>query len=193
MSVGTLINRKSRASDVLMNYNFHVLDVSVETPIVLSLAYGFQACTAPEIIVNNRKVKEGTFPYPHSVFESAEASDITLTNGAKFFDSDFYDWVTSYIAGKTNTRRNFMIIQYSQINVNSAFGAIGIQNILPSGISFGSFFDIISRVPARAWLCKSCVPVSYKASDDFDALSHAPSLQHLTFSMKFFEEFNTGA
>lgn len=191
MSLAAFLDRKSRLADVLFNSNFHVLDVSVQTPIVLSLAYGFQNCTAPELTVNTKKIKEGTFPYPYSVMESAEASDITLTSGAKFFDSDFYDWISGYVRGNQNgsARRNFLIIQYSKINTNVS---TGVQNILPGGAALQPFLDVIGRVPARAWLCHSCIPISYKSSDDFDAMSPSPSLQHLTFSTQFFEEFNSG-
>lgn len=192
MSVAAFLDRNSRLSDVLMNYHFHVLDVSIQTPIVLSLAYGFQSCTAPEIQINTKEIKEGTFPYPHTVMESAKVSDFNLTNGAKFFDSDFYDWINSFVNGEPNTRRNLLIIQYSEINTNYAASKIGIQNFLPGGSALQPFFDIVGRIPARAWLCHSCIPISYKVSDDFDALSHSPSLQHLGFSCKFFEEFSSG-
>ena len=192
MSVEAFINRKSRLADVLMNYHFHVLDVSIQTPVVLSLAYGFQNCSAPEITVNTKEIKEGTFPYPHKVMESANVADITLSNGAKFFDSDFYDWISGYIRGQTGMRRSLLIVQFSEINTNSAFANIGIQNVLPTGVALSPFLDILGRMPARAWLCHSCIPVHYAASQEFDAMGHGPSLQSVTFSTKFVEEFNSG-
>ena len=192
MSVASFVDRNLRLADVLMNFNFHVLDVSVAQPTTLSLSYGFQQCTAPEIKINTKKIKEGTYPYPHTVMESAEVPEITLSNGAKFFDSDFYDWIRGFINGDINRRRDLLIIQYSQISANSVGRALGIGNLLPGGVGLSPFLDIVGRVPARAWMCKSCIPTAYKSSEDFDAISHQPSIQQLTFQCKFFEEFNTG-
>lgn len=190
MSVAALLDRRARLSDVLMNYHFHVLDVSVSQPSVLSLLYGFQNCSGPEISVNTKKIKDGSFPFGYEVFESAEVSQIELSSGAKFFDSDFYDWIISYIRGQVNTRRDFLIIQYSQVNVNSFTRKVGVSP-LPSSGFLAPIFDVVGRVPARAWLCRQCIPITYKV-DGFDALSHQPSLQHLTLKPMYFEEFNTG-
>ncbi len=184
MSVSAFLPRTSRFSDVLMNYHFHVLDVSLQTPITLSLAYGFQHCTSPEITVNTKEIKEGTFEYPHHVMESAKVNDITLTSGAKFGDSDFYDWITGYVRGEPYRRRNLLLIQYSEVGI----GNVG----APTGNAIQPLLDLVGRVPARSWLLRSCIPTNYKASEDFDALSHSVSLQSLTIQCKFPEEFNSG-
>jgi phage tail-like protein len=191
MSVASFLDRKERISDVLMNFHFHVFDVSATLPVALSLVYGFQHCTAPELTANTREIKEGTFEYPHHVLESAAASEINFTRGAKFFDSDFYDWITGYIRGEQNQRRNLLIVQYSQINSNAAVNARG-PNLVTQGISLQPLYDLVSRIPARAWLLYQCVPTQYKSSSDFDAQSHEISLQTLTIKMRHFEEFNSG-
>jgi len=185
MSVSAFLPRTSRFSDVLMNYHFHLLDVSISTPITLSLAYGFQHCTAPNITVKTKDIKEGTFEYPHHVMESATTDEINMISGAKFGDSDFYDWITGYVRGEPYRRRNLLLIQYSEV---------GIANLgAPTGSAIQPLFDLVARVPARSWLLHSCIPTGYKSStDDFDALSHGVSLQSLTIQCKFPEEFNSG-
>lgn len=194
MSFGALLDRNSRVSDVLMNFHFHVFDVSTQSPPVLSLAYGFQSCTAPEITIEMQEIKEGTFEYPHKIMKSATVNDFIFSNGAKIFDSDFYDWISGYIRGEPYKRRNLLIVQYSQMNSNATLQGIGINasfafdganKIKPLG-------DLVNRLPARAWLVYSCIPQHYKASNDFDALSHSPSIQDLTVSCKYWVEFNTG-
>lgn len=191
MSVASFLERKERISDVLMNFHFHVFDVSATIPVALSLVYGFQHCTAPEITTNTKEIKEGTFEYPHHVLESAATSEITFTNGAKFFDSDFYDWISGYIRGEQNKRRNLLIVQYSQINSNIATRA-NAPSLVTQGISLQPLYDLVSRIPARAWLLHSCVPTNYKSSSDFDAQSHEVSLQSLVVKPRYTEEFNSG-
>lgn len=184
MSIQAFIPRTSRFSDVLMNYHFHMLDVSLSTPVVLSLLYGFAKCSAPEISIKTKTIKEGTFEYPHHVLESAECKEITLSDGAKFFDSDFSDWVMGYVRGEPFRRRNFLLIQYSEVGIRNP-GA-------PSTNKAQPLLDLVARVPARAWYLRNCIPTNYVASDEFDALSHSVSIQSVSLQPKFFSEFSSG-
>lgn len=191
MALASFLNRKERISDVLMNFHFHIFDVSVKFPIVLNLVYGFQHVTAPEMTANTREVKEGTFEYPNHIIESAACSDIQMINGAKFFDSDFYDWISGYVRGEPHKKRDLLLVQYSQMNTSSVLST-GRQSLVTQGISLQPLNDLVTRIPARAWLLYQCSPVTYKASDDFDAQSHSISLQTLTVKPKYFTEFNSG-
>jgi len=191
MALSSFLNRKERISDVLMNFHFHIFDVSIKFPIALNLVYGFQHVTSPEMIANTKEVKEGSFEYPHHVMESATCSDIQLQNGAKFFDSDFYDWISGYVRGEPNKKRDLLLVQYSDINTSSALNVRG-PSIINQGVSLQPLNDLVSRIPARAWLLYQCAPTQYKASDDFDALSHSISLQSLTIKPRYFTEFNSG-
>lgn len=53
-------------------------------------------------------------------------------------------------------------------------------------------FQFATRIPARAWLLHSCLPVRYKAGSDFDASTAAISLQELEVQPEMIEEFSLG-
>ena len=196
--VGSAVNnldRKDRISDYLSNYHFHVMDVSFSVPTVFNLSAGFRFCTAPEITADVKEIKEGTFEYPRKVITGAKCSDITLHRGTKLFDSDFYDWIAPSISGKstfnasslsklapTDFRKNILIIQYTDISTNTSGGFSPFQTLN----------DLIQFVPARAWMCYECIPVSYKAGTDFDGIGADMSIAELVISPRFIEEFNTG-
>jgi phage tail-like protein len=162
------------------------MDVSFSMPAVFSLSAGFRFCTAPEVTVETREFKEGSFEYRRNVASGASVSDITLQRGVNFFNSDFYDWISSYIAGKTDMRRNLLIIQYSDIST-------GISEDAGLGfLSFQSITSLVQKTPARAWMLFDCIPTHYKAGSDFDAISADISISDLTVKPSFWEEFNTG-
>ena len=85
-------DRRNRLTDILGNYAFHVFDVSFSIPTVFTPVFGFKSVTAPELVINEKPIKEGTFEYPRSVVQSADVSEVVLERGVRFFDSDFYDW-----------------------------------------------------------------------------------------------------
>lgn len=198
------LNRRNRIADVLMNYAFHLYDVSFESPTVFTLAYGFKDCTAPELNVTEKSIKEGTFEYSRSVIERAEWQDVTFSRGAKFFDSDFYDWIQySVRGGKVNSvspftggiRRNLLLVQYSNIAVTSSATnsqALGSTSSFLPNLAFQTIKSIVTRVPARAWLMVDCIPRDYKSGTDYDAQAADTSIMSLTVRPWYCEEFNTG-
>lgn len=188
--------RSNRINDFLSTYRFHVMDVSFTTPTVFSLSYGFRFCSAPEIQVDIKEIKEGNFEYPRKVISGAKASDITFHRGASFFDSDFYDWVKTAVKGNagvaplTNNpmvdfRKNLLVIQYSDISTGTGTGTLG-------PLSFQSVTALVQFVPARAWMLYDCIPANYKASGDFDAIAPDISLMELTVAPRYVEEFSMG-
>lgn len=188
-------DRHSRVSDYILAHNFHLIDVSISLPIVLSLTYGFHSATSPNISVQLQKIKEGNQPYPSFSVIGAEVAPVTLEQGVSFFNSDFYDWVDTTIDGKPNRRRNLLLIQYSQIGIGSLSspGANSL-NIPALNIKFDTQFaaDLISRVPARAWMMYGCLPVDYRAASDFNAATSEVSLASLTLQPQKIIEFSTG-
>jgi phage tail-like protein len=181
------INRSSRFTDYLSNYNFHVMDVSFSVPTVFSLSAGFRFCTAPEITVQTKEFKEGTFEYTRKIATGATAGDIVFHRGVSFFNSDFYDWISSYVRGEVDQRKNLLIIQYGDIDT----GAGASQNN-PAFFGFQSITSLVKKVPARAWLLVDCIPIHYKSGTDFDAIGSDISISELTVSPLYFEEFNMG-
>lgn len=147
------------------------------------------------------------------MIRGADVGEVTLTQGARLFNSDFYDWISRAIVGQDPVRRNLLILQYADLDSNT-FGAIGSVAIgaiagaqsaggnlvgavggaatgaLSNG--FSALSDVIVRPPVRAWLMQDCIPTSYKSGSDFDALSDGISLMELTFKPTVCTEINTG-
>ena len=199
-SPGSLIPRQSRFSDYLTTLHFHLIDVSFKTPTVFNISFGFRFCSAPEITLDAKEVKEGSYEYKKSVVHGATVSPIVLHQGAQMFNSDFYDWVKTAVKGTRSYRRNLMLIHFTEVspfaggNVglgsSSGFGLQGlagglINSVLPLN-------ELISRVPGRAWMLNGCVPTHYKAGSDFDPLSADISIMELTLQPQSIDEFSLG-
>ena len=161
-------------------------------PAVLNISYGFARVTAPELTVEMKEVKEGTLENKHYIPMAATVSPITLERGVSIFNADFANWVISVTRGVANQRRNFLLIHYSDAGVFSG----------PSDTSRGVGLDLVNQVfpiqdlfartPARAWMLYSCLPISYKAGSDFDALGNEISIAQLTVQPQFVTEINLG-
>lgn len=54
-------------------------------------------------------------------------------------------------------------------------------------------FEFAARVPAKAWILKSCIPVRWKSGNDFDAQSNTISIGELELAVEIIEEFAMGA
>jgi phage tail-like protein len=184
----SLIGRSSRISDYLINYRFHLMEVSFESPPVLSAGFGFKSISTPEINMEVKEIKEGNFEYRTSVGVSATVGDIELHQGVQFFNSDFYDWINGAIWGLSSYRRNFLLIHFSSIALLSNTGA-GTNNVLNSFIPIN---DLLGYVPAKAWLLKGCIPIRYKSGSDFDALGGEISIAELTLRPTLINEFSLG-
>lgn len=193
-------NRGQRFFDYLNNFRFHVLDISFQTPVVFNVSFGFNYCTAPEISVETKEVKSGTFEYSNYVPVGASVAPIELRQGARLLNSDFYDWISRTVrgenspSGENSPRRNLMLIQYSDMSAHT--GRTGDGSAVNGTGDFGNYVfslnDLISRVPARAWMLMECIPVRYKAGSDFDALGNEISIAELTIQPQFIQEFNLG-
>jgi phage tail-like protein len=188
-SPASLISRASRFSDYLMNYHFHVMDVSFTSPAVLNISAGFRHCSAPQISVETKDIKEGTFEYHKRVVVSASVDDVELQQGMQVFNSDFYDWIVGTIAGKQNMRKNLLLIQFSDVLTGVNTGTGTASQILNTFVPIN---DLFARTPARAWLLRDCLPVRYKAGTDFDALSVDVSIAELTVRPYQIDEFSFG-
>lgn len=194
-SPASVIPRGSRFSDYLTNLHFYMMDVSFKTPVVFNVSYGFRYIQAPELTVNTKEVKDGTNAYHKFVFQSATVGSITLHQGVQIFNSDFYDWIKSSVDGTQSYRRNFVMLQFTDIapfsvgdNGTGPLGGVGgviLNSVMPLN-------DLLARVPGRAWMLKGCIPTHYKAATDFDALSADVSIIELTIQPEEFSEFSVG-
>lgn len=125
--------------------------------------------------------------------------------------------------GRVSPRRSLLVVQFANINIGNldisddplmataaavdtavlatitgaAFGATaGVGAALGAGALLGvgiGPFKFATRIPARAWLLRDCLPTRYKAASDFDASVGAISLQELEVQPESIEEFSLGA
>lgn len=184
-----LTNRFNRLSDFLPTHRFYVLDVSFTIPTVFNISYGFSHCSAPEITVDTKQVKEGNYEFHRFIPVGANVSPISLQQGVRIFNSDFYDWVISCIEAKKTFRRNLLLIQFTDVAAIGGNGSGSIDSLIGSFLPLG---DILARIPGRAWMLRDCIPVSYKAGTDMDALSAQVSIAELSIQPTEVEEFSLG-
>jgi len=90
------------------------------------------------------------------------------------------------------------------IVANAALGAAIIGSSGAGGLAAGAGavaggsalgigpFEFATRIPARSWLLHNCLPVRYRAGNDFDASSGAISLMELEVQPEYIEEFSLG-
>jgi len=198
---------RERLEDVLQVFNFWLFDAGVMGgnilfP-VLDPSLAFSAITAPEITTELRDIQPGNWEYKRRVVKTADAGPITLSRGARFYDSDMYNWITRAIRGEDPSRRTLFLIHFlglrsggtAQLAVGAAVGAAA--GLATSGLAGGvtgaaggailaSFIE--DRIPGRCWSLHDCVPTRYKAGSDFDASASDVSIVELEVQPEYVQE-----
>lgn len=164
-----------RLFDKMQAYPFWVFDASgAEGNVLFSVfdpVLGFSSATSPEINLEPRQIKPGNWEYSRQVVKSANVSPVTFARGARFYVSDFYNWITNSIRGVQPVRRNLVIVHFLGFRIlRQAAGDIGPE----IGVT-----SLVERVPGRAWILYDCIPTRYKAGSDFDASSSEVAIQEL--------------
>lgn len=148
---------------------------------VLDPVLGFSSCTTPEWTVETKDIQHGNWEYKARAVKSADVSSITMTRGARFYDSDFYNWITNAIRGQQPVRRNLVLVHFlpyrpaSQLLVARGRSAEGISASEDVAVT-----SLATRLPGRAWMLYDCLPTRYKPGSDFDATSSNVSVSELT-------------
>jgi phage tail-like protein len=200
---------RDRLSDVMQQYPFWLFDAGVMGgnilfP-VLDPSLGFSSISSPEISVELKDIQPGNWEYKRRVVKAADTSPITLSRGARFYDSDFYNWITRAITGQDPSRRTLFLLHFltlrggggvAQIAAGAALGAVGgiaagggvagAAGGAAGGAIIGSFID--DRIPGRCWTLYDCVPTRYKSGNDFDATSGAVSIAELEVQPEYVQE-----
>lgn len=178
---------RSRIFDKLQLYPFWVFDASgfAGNPLfsIFDPVFAFSASSAPEITTELKEVKAGNWEYKRRAVKGADVSPITLARGARFYDSDFYIWITNAIRGIQPLRRNIIIVQFLGIKLISP--VIPGHSMEPPNIAVAS---LIQRIPARVWYCVGCIPTRYKPGGDFDATSSEVSIMELEIQPEAVDE-----
>lgn len=188
--------------DRLQNFRFHLFDVSwglTIPPYVFEPLGSFSSITAPELNLETEELAVGNDYFKTHLVTGGSCSNITLSRGASFFDSEFWRWTAATVKGNVSDlfppvfgghRRDLMLVQFTGYSALGAQQNAALQAVASVAAGFLPEVGGVLRVPAKAWLMKDCLPVRYKVSGDFDATSSDVSIQELEISMHLFEEFN---
>ena len=192
---------RAAITDLLQDHCFWLMDVtSLSFPLFLPIS-GFSKVTAPGISVELTTINDGTSPFTKKAIKTATADTVQLAKGVTFYDSDFYAWIMAGITGNPSywlgpgnltPRRNLLLIHFFAHNPTGVPipHNTGIGNSL-----FGFDLGILGsntalRIPARAFLLKNCLPVTYKSGNDYDAASGAVSINTLDIDVESFEQIS---
>lgn len=185
-----------RFLDMMQNYPFWVMDASGQfgNPLfsIFDPFLGFSSVTSPEITVEVKEVKPGNWEYKRKAVKAAEVAPIVLSRGARFYDSDFYNWISKAIRGIQPVRRNLVIIHFLGFRLARAInqpeiGQSGVQNEVALNAA-GQVGIPLDRIPGRAWYCGACIPTRYKSASDFDARSSDVSIMELEVQPEYVHE-----
>ncbi len=98
---------RSVIQDYLQVFPFALFDVapieSLSLPIFTPLS-GFATVSSPEISIETQEIKEANWPFKRHAIKGADVSQITLTRGVTFANSDFWRWIVASIMGDTEWR-----------------------------------------------------------------------------------------
>lgn len=166
---------RPRVFDLLQVYPFWVFDAALASlglPVFDPLL-GFSAATTPEITTELRQIQPGNWEFKRQVVKAAEVAPITLSRGVRFYDSDFYNWITAAILGREPVRRDLVLVHF--------MGFRPLSQLTGANLSYPDvgLVQFALRLPGKAWMLYDCVPTRYKAGSDFDATSSEVSIQEL--------------
>lgn len=196
---------QSRLLDMMQSYTFWVFDATgyAGNPLfsIFTPEFGFSSCSLPEISIETKVIQPGNWEFKRKVVKSADVGPLMLQRGARFYDSDFYIWITNAIKGLQPVRRNLVVIQYlgfrlirklsrpepgkssvgAEVSLNTAGAYSGVAAQL------GAFPVPLDRIPGRAWFCGGCIPTRYKPGD-LDAKASDVSIMELEIQPEYMHE-----
>lgn len=110
-------------TDFLSDTNFWLVDVApietVAAPLFIPVA-GFHSVSMPELTLDVQDIVQGNSLFQKHTVKKGNVSSITLTRGARFFDSDFWNWTMAALTGDTATQA---------LNFKSGVGPYGVGSI----------------------------------------------------------------
>jgi hypothetical protein len=97
---------RNAISDFLSDANFWLVDVAhieaLAAPVFLPIA-GFHSISMPELTADVHDIRPALGFFHAKVVKGGDVGNITLTRGARFFDSDFWNWIMTALTGNTAT------------------------------------------------------------------------------------------
>jgi len=191
-------------TDYLQAFPFWMMDVAPITFSGLPIfnpVLGFSSISAPEISVEQYTVRQANWYFDRHVVQRAAISPFTARRGVTFFDSDFWRWTQAALSGNqtfsvggSSYRRSFVLIHFFARNPLAALTGSNVpsangQDLSGVALNFGPF-EFALRVPAKAYLLKSCIPLRWRSGNDFDAADGSVSIAELDFNCELVEEIS---
>jgi phage tail-like protein len=201
---------RPRVLDYMQSNNFWLMDVdpNLNPPFfVFNPTMGFSQCSGVEIELQTEEYHPLHSPYPIHLPTKGRVGPVTLSRGARFFDTDFYRWIDRAIRGVDDFRRNILLIQMIGANAQTTekFGLGGefaLQLLAGGGTSLAlagaaSVLDVLPfketvRVPGRAWILYDSIPVRYRAGE-LDASSADVTIMELEIQPRVVVEVALGS
>lgn len=173
----------------------------------------------PRHVVKRATVGEMTFTRAASLYDSDfydwiyfAINGVTPTQAAG---------VNLFQAANMTPRRDLLLFQFARVNLaassNQSVNAILLAEVsaaillaggsITAGLAVGATaagtalagspipagpFTFASWLPARAWVLRGCLPVSYTSASDFNASSGQVSLMSLSVAPEYCEEYSLG-
>lgn len=158
---------RSIDTDVLMSFNFALLDIPVPTLAAVAFPVkagqsainqtllSFQSIEIPSMTLQTKKIQEGNWPFQHSVILSAvQTGQVKIRQAVTPLNVDFFLWFHQAVYGSTlgAPRRNFVVVQTRADKT----------------------------IPRREILLYDCIPVEWKPSTTLDAARGEVAIEELT-------------
>ena len=158
---------RSFITDPLLTANFALIDMPVAGPIPLAFPFkqvksalsngnfiGFQSIVIPEFTLEMKEIKEGNWPFVHSVPTGFQSGGIiTLTQAVLWPALDMYVWWLQAVFGLFGPRRGLIACHLRQDR----------------------------RLPVRLLQFENCIPTSWKPSSDLNAQESAVAVESMSF------------
>lgn len=189
--------RERALFDMMQSYPFWVFDASGFAGNILFSVFdpvlGFASAGAPEITVETQEIQPGNWEFKRRAVKTASVGSVTLRRGARFYDSDFYNWITAAIRGNQPVRRNLVLVQFLGFRPLRQIAGQnrGLTGFGPGDSGFGTEVAALSlaeRLPGRAWVLHDSIPIRYRPGDDFDATNGGVSIQELEVQPEYVTE-----
>lgn len=172
---------RSRLDDLLQVHTFWLMDVvpTIQPPFfVFDGSMGFESVTAPEITLSETEIEDGNALVKRVVVGKGSVSKITLRRGVRYWDTEFWSWLSDAMRGKASPRKTLALLHLHKVG----------KTIAPSALFMG--LSDQGYAVGRAWLLFNCLPSRYKAGSDFDAKGSEVSIAELDVTYEGFEEVN---
>ncbi len=170
---------RSRVDDLLQAHSFWLFDIvpTLQYPFVcFDASLGFSSCSAPEVSLDMEEIVDGNYPWKRKAAGKAAVSTISLSRGARFWDGDFWAWISDALNGKTSPRKTIGLLHLHRVGKGIAPDAM---YLAPHEAGYAT---------GKAWVLFGCLPSRYKAGSDFDANDASVSIAELDFDCERIEE-----